>query len=271
MASLGRGGATKARRQKRRAREAAVGGRPLRLLHHGCRHVLHSLERSSAREDCRSRPMVATARTRLPDRGDATVASLARTRISTPSQRAAWPTYEIWRIVVLAPDGGREPARDPTCDARILTSSINDRPMVRRSTVPPTLDAFTTSGAVFAYAIRSAIGSPPASTTRARRQSVEPFLRVDASSRRRRCNRDSFERSYGSRSVSDMPADTHHAMCSHRNFWHPSVGPSGGPADLILTRFGGQSDYAAVAAKCIFNSNSLGLTQSRCEWSLSTL
>ena len=29
---------------------------------------------------------------------------------------------------------------------------------------------------------------------------------------------------------------------------------------LILTRFGGQSDYAAVAAKCIFNSNSIGLT-----------
>jgi hypothetical protein len=29
---------------------------------------------------------------------------------------------------------------------------------------------------------------------------------------------------------------------------------------LILTRFGGQADYAAIAARCDFNSNSIGLT-----------
>ena len=30
--------------------------------------------------------------------------------------------------------------------------------------------------------------------------------------------------------------------------------------ELILPRFGGQSDYAAIMDICIFNSNSIGLT-----------
>ena len=36
--------------------------------------------------------------------------------------------------------------------------------------------------------------------------------------------------------------------------------PISGHANMILPRFGGQSDYAAIMDICIFNSNSIGLT-----------